>query len=308
MTMLEIRNLRKTFKEVEALKGVNLSVKPNEVYGFIGMNGAGKTTTISLILDFLKRDDGTILFKDEPVNPGDIVYKDKIGYVPDMPSFPAYLTPREFLELSIDFSVKPFTDRKKRVEKVLSFVKLDEVNRRIGGFSRGMKQRLSIAAALIHDPELLIMDEPTSALDPQGRKEVLTLIRELSKTMTIFYSTHILEDAEKVCDRIGLIHAGQVIMEGTKETILKDRATHRHVLKTGGSLQKTASVLKKMDGLEAYRENDDGFEVSLGSHTPFELFKTLHENGLEIKAFFGRSRSLEDVFMEVTQDEDPASL
>ncbi|MFW6298743.1 MAG: ABC transporter ATP-binding protein [Bacillota bacterium] len=303
MRMLEIKGLKKTFKEVEALKGVDLTVKANEVYGFIGKNGAGKTTTISLILDFLKRDGGSILFKGQEILPGDTAYKDAIGYVPDMPSFPGYLTPREFLGLSFDLSKQPRDGKEARIEKILSFVKLSDIKRKIGGFSRGMKQRLAIGAALLHDPELLIMDEPTSALDPEGRMEVLALIRTLSKSMTVFYSTHILEDAEKVCDRIGLIHEGRVVVEGSKSELLNHKTTKKHFLKTDASKEATLAVLESMEGIAGYHPRSHGFEVDLGDSKPFTLFKSLHDKGIEVSSFDEIARSLEEVFMEVTRNE-----
>ncbi|MFP4078709.1 MAG: ABC transporter ATP-binding protein [Candidatus Izemoplasmataceae bacterium] len=306
--MLEIRGLKKSFKEVEALKGVDLTVKENEVYGFIGKNGAGKTTTIELVLDFLKRDGGTIRFKGQEILPGDTAYKDAIGYVPDMPSFPGYLTPREFLRLSIDLSKKPIEDKDARIEKILAFVKLSDVKRRIGGFSRGMKQRLAIGTALLHDPVLLIMDEPTSALDPEGRMEVLSLIRTLSRSMTVFYSTHILEDAEKVCDRIGLIHEGRVIVEGSKSELLNHATTKKYCLRTDASKKATEAVLASMDGIASYHAQPEGFEIDLGDAKPFTLFKALHEKGIEASSFHEVARSLEEVFMEVTRDETTDSV
>ncbi len=242
--MLQITKLKKTFGTIEALKGIDINVKKNEVYGFIGKNGAGKTTTIELILDFINKDEGEIIFDGEPIEKGDYLYKNKIGYVPDAPVFPKYLNAREFLSTSFDFSTNETLDKDEEIERVLRFVGLLDNKQRIGGFSRGMKQRLSIAQALIHKPEFLIMDEPTSALDPIGRMEILKLIRTLSKSMTIFYSTHILEDAEKVCDRIGLLDKGTLLLEGRTKDLFSNKDTTLHTLITDTDNEKNASSAK----------------------------------------------------------------
>lgn len=304
--MLQITDLKKRFGSIEALKGINLNVKKHEVYGFIGKNGAGKTTTIELILDFINRDAGEIVFDGKPVLKGDFLYKDKIGYVPDAPVFPRYLNAREFLSTSFDFSFNETLDKDEEIEKVLRFVGLANNKQKIGGFSRGMKQRLSIAQALIHKPEFLIMDEPTSALDPIGRMEILKLIRALSKTMTIFYSTHILEDAEKVCDRIGLIDHGTLLLEGRTEDLFSHKDTTVHTLLTDATAHKTLEVLKSIDSLKSVTIKDGMLRIELGKAKPFTLFETLHKKGIEVRAFKEERKTLEEIFIEVTDNEGTA--
>lgn len=304
--MLSITNLKKTYGNIEALKGINLNVGRHEVYGFIGKNGAGKTTTIELILDFIKRDDGEIIFDGKPIENGDFVYKNKIGYVPDAPVFPKYLTAKEFLNTSIELSNTTSLDKEKQVTQVLKFVGLMDNTQKIGGFSRGMKQRLSIAQALIHKPEFLIMDEPTSALDPIGRMEILKLIKALSKSMTIFYSTHILEDAEKVCDKIGLIDKGRVLLEKSKEALFEHRETTLHTLVTNKSTEATVKVLNTIKTLDNITVKNDEIRIELGDTLPFTLFEKLHEANIEVRTFKEERKTLEELFIEVTDDESTA--
>ncbi len=304
--MLSITNLKKTYGTIEALKGINLNVRKNEVYGFIGKNGAGKTTTIELILDFIKRDSGNILFDGIPVENGDFLYKDKIGYVPDAPVFPKYLSAKEFLKTSIELSKNTPIDHEKQVSQVLQFVGLKDNTQKIGGFSRGMKQRLSIAQALIHKPEFLIMDEPTSALDPVGRMEILKLIKALSKSMTIFYSTHILEDAEKVCDTIGLIDKGKVLLEKSTDKLFENRETTQHTLVTNHSNEETKKVLNTLKTLKNVSVKNEMLRIELGDTQPFTLFEKLHEANIEVRTFKEEKKTLEELFIEVTDDESTA--
>jgi ABC-2 type transport system ATP-binding protein len=304
--MLQIKNLKKSYGHITALNGINLNVKRNEVYGFIGKNGAGKTTAIELILDFIKKDEGSIVFDGTPIQPGDVLYKNKIGYVPDAPVFPKYLSAREFLKTSFDFSNNETLDKTKQVEQVLKFVNLEDKPQKIGGFSRGMKQRLSIAQALIHKPEFLIMDEPTSALDPIGRMEMLKLIRVLSKSMTIFYSTHILEDAEKVCDRIGLLDKGNLLIEGSKKDLFENKETTLHTLITSKSNEETLKVLNTLDTLKKVSVKNELLRIELGKTQPFTLFKKLHEANIEVRSFKEERKTLEELFVEVTNDEGTA--
>lgn len=304
--MLSITDLKKTYGSLEALKGISLNVKKNEVYGFIGKNGAGKTTTIELILDFIKRDSGEIMFDGVPIENGDYLYKDRIGYVPDAPVFPKYLTAREFLKTSIELSAHTPEDPEKQVDQVLQFVGLKDNTQKIGSFSRGMKQRLSIAQALIHKPEFLIMDEPTSALDPVGRMEILKLIKALSKSMTIFYSTHILEDAEKVCDKIGLIDKGRVLLEENTKTLFENTETTLHTLVTNKSHEATMNALKPLTTLKNISIKNDALRIELGETLPFTLFQKLHEADIEVRTFKEERKTLEELFIEVTDDESTA--
>jgi len=220
--MIEIRNLEKSFGSVKALNDLNLTVKKGEIYGFIGKNGAGKSTTMNIIAGLSKPDKGTCIVNQKNIQ--DITHPSelKIGYLPENPSFQGWLTAYETLKFLTPGLNTKIT--KERITNLLEWVGLEKAkNRRVGGFSRGMKQRLGMACALIHDPELLILDEPTSALDPEGRSDVLSLVIDLkNQGKTIILSTHILSDVEKTCDRIGLIHDGKLIIEKQLSDLMND--------------------------------------------------------------------------------------
>jgi len=301
--LLQINNLSKQFKEVRALDNVSLTIYENEVYGFIGKNGAGKTTTISIILALLKKDQGEIIYDGKPLEYRDVSYKKTIGFVPDVPSFPTYLNAKEFLELSAQLVGLSKEQSIKRIKETLEFVKLEHVNHKIGAYSRGMKQRLAIASALLHDPKILIMDEPTSALDPIGRKDVLDMILKLKETMTIFYSTHILEDAEKVCDRIGLIDKGKLLVEANTDELLNSIDTDRFMIALDLTDKASEEVLVQFDGFKVFTQLKQGFAFELKkSFNQHDLFTFLKDKNVSVKAFKKQTKSLEDIFMEVTHE------
>ena len=169
MNVLSIRNLSKSFGQQQIIKDLNMSVPEGSVFGFIGQNGAGKTTTMKMVLGLLQPDQGEILVCNEPVNFGQTKTNQYIGYLPDVPEFYNYMTAMQYLTLCGEIVGLPKEIISQKGKKLLSLVGLDGVGKRVGGYSRGMKQRLGIAQALLADPKLLICDEPTSALDPVGR-------------------------------------------------------------------------------------------------------------------------------------------
>jgi len=224
MNVLELNHVSKRFGNQPVLRDLSLRVPEHTIYGFIGENGAGKTTSMKLILGLLAADGGEIRICGEPVRYGQTKTNRNVGYLPDVPEFYGYLTPREYLRLCGQIAGVPDGELKRRSGELLALVGLEAAsNRRIGGFSRGMKQRLGIAQALIHRPKLLICDEPTSALDPAGRKEIIDILNEIKRETTVLFSTHILPDIERVCDEIGLLHGGVMALEGRLEEI---RALH----------------------------------------------------------------------------------
>ena len=224
MDVLELSHVQKRFGERQVLQDLSLQVPEGTIYGFIGENGAGKTTTMKLILGLLASDGGEIRICGEKVGYGQTRTNRFVGYLPDVPEFYGYLTPREYLALCGGLAGVSSHEVSKRADELLELVGLSEsANRRIGGFSRGMKQRLGIAQALIHRPKLLICDEPTSALDPAGRKDIIDILRTIRNETTVLCSTHILPDIERVCDQIGLLHGGRLALSGRLEEI---RAMH----------------------------------------------------------------------------------
>lgn len=208
------KSFKKKSKHYQVLKEISLIVANGEVFGFLGPNGAGKSTTIKLLLGFLKADSGTMRVGDIIV--GQQEYRHLIGYLPELPFFYNHLTAMETLLMSGRLSGMEKKAIKPAAEQLLARLSLSHAaKQKVGSFSKGMKQRLGLANALIHNPPLLILDEPMSGLDPMGRHQVKQLIKELQQEgKTVFFSSHILSDIEELCDRIAVIHKGVKLYEG----------------------------------------------------------------------------------------------
>lgn len=215
MDILQIQNLSKSFGNHKIIDNLTFSVSEHSIFGFIGQNGAGKTTTMKMVLGLLKTDSGSISVCGEKVSFGQNKTNQYIGYLPDVPEFYHYMRPKEYLTLCGEVTGLTDENIKKRTEELLTLVGLHGVNKKIGGFSRGMKQRLGIAQALLNEPKLLICDEPTSALDPVGRKEILDILQQVKGKTTVVFSTHILSDVERICDHIAVLNKGKIALSGT---------------------------------------------------------------------------------------------
>ena len=222
MQSLEIRGLIKKYGTFCALDGLNMTVRRGDIYGFLGRNGSGKTTTLNIISGVISKDSGDVRFTDD--NGATLDTTPKIGYLIETPSLYKFMSAREYMEYIASCANIPHTDA--RIEELIDLVGLNNVGtRRIGGFSRGMLQRLGAAAAMLPSPELLLLDEPTSALDPEGRNDVMHLIRRLNESgVTILLCTHILNDAQSVCNRIGIVRQGQIVAEGTVAELIAGNA------------------------------------------------------------------------------------
>lgn len=220
--LLEVEGLTRSFGEVQAVKGIDFTVAEGRCVALLGPNGAGKTTTIRMLAGLLKLSSGSIRFPGRADN-GDI--REAIGYLPQAPAFYPWMTGCEFVTYAGKLCGLSGTESKRSAGEWLERVGLkDAAKRRIGGYSGGMKQRLGLAQALVHRPKLLMMDEPVSALDPIGRREVLELIAELKRETTVLFSTHVLHDAEELCDDIVIIRDGRIALQGELEHI---RNEHR---------------------------------------------------------------------------------
>ncbi len=225
MDVLSINGLSKSYGTQKVIDDLNFSVPEGAVFGFIGQNGSGKTTTMKMVLGLLKADSGSITVCGEPVSYGQTKTNRHIGFLPDVPEFYDYMKPLEYLGLCGEIAGLSKEETKNRSNELLSLVGLEGVKKRIGGFSRGMKQRLGIAQALLSRPKLLICDEPTSALDPVGRKEILDILQKVKGSTTVLFSTHILTDVERICDRVAVLHGGSIAISGTFAEI---KALHGH--------------------------------------------------------------------------------
>jgi len=207
-----LRDVRKTFRDTVALDGLTLNVPAGSIYGFLGPNGAGKTTTLRILAGLAHADAGAVSILGRDVGHGADA-RGLIGYLPDVPAFYKWMTAPEYLRFAGSLFGLSGSELDGRVAAMLELAGLTGARQRVGGFSRGMKQRLGVAQALIHGPSLLLLDEPTSALDPIGRRDVLDMVASLRGRTTVFFSTHILADVERVCDTVAVIARGQVVAE-----------------------------------------------------------------------------------------------
>jgi len=214
MEMLQIAGLYKRFGDKKVLSGLDLAVPEHSIFGFIGKNGSGKTTTMKTVLGLLKADAGEILVNGEKVVYGQTSTNQYIGYLPDVPEFYPFMTAPEYLRFCGEISGMKKSENANRCKELLELVGLADETHRIKGFSRGMKQRLGIAQALLNRPKLLICDEPTSALDPVGRKEILDILLAVREQTTVLFSTHILSDVERICTDVAFLDNGVIGIQG----------------------------------------------------------------------------------------------
>lgn len=297
MDMLEIRHISKRFGEKEVLRDVDFSVPEHTVYGFVGQNGAGKTTTMKLILGLLPADKGQIYVNGKQVSFGENAANQYVGYLPDVPEFYPFMNPMEYLAFCGAVTGMEVSACKKRSQELLSLVGLGRENHRIKGFSRGMKQRLGIAQALLNRPQLLICDEPTSALDPVGRKEILYILASASEQTTVLFSTHILSDVERICESFAFLHEGRILRQGAMEE-LKNSCQE-----TGFELDlEQPQDLKKLMEQFPGGQRQSRFQVRYGSDSGYQMEKVLAwlvKEQIPLRKAEKSGLSLERLFMEV---------
>lgn len=301
MNILEINGLNKSFGKKTVINNFNLSLPKGAVLGFVGKNGAGKTTIMRMILGFLKRDAGDIKISGEPVQFGENTTNRLIGYLPDVPEFYNYLNAKEYLKLCGKISELNNNDLNKRVDELLALVGLKDKHQRIKGYSRGMKQRLGIAQALLTYPKILICDEPTSALDPIGRKEILNILSKLKGQTTVIFSTHILSDIEAACDHIVILDQGRDVLYG-KIADIKEKYANR----------KIEIQFQNSQDQQKFLENHNYREIPVNVAHGIVAFPYIKDKisdkvllelvhlGLFPKKIQLKEMSLEDIFMEVT--------
>jgi ABC-2 type transport system ATP-binding protein len=309
MEAILTQGLKKGYGKVQALQGLDLCVQPGSVFGFLGPNGAGKTTTIRILTGLAEANSGKAY-----INGLDIAKnRDEIsrltGYLPEDPLFYPWMTPVEFLEFTGRIYGFSPPELKRRISELLDLTGLTgAAKRRTGGFSRGMRQRLGMAQALINHPQILLLDEPASALDPAGRREMLELIKEMGSKTTVLMSTHILADVERVCDRIGIIAEGKLIAEASRVELMESYAVPAFDLdvdpQSKETLQTWAESLKQRPWVvEASVEGTYAhIVVNDVAAARRELVASTVEAGLILSRYEVARPSLEDIFLHLTGD------
>ena len=247
--VLETCDLWKSFSGLEVLRGVNLKVPQNSIFGFLGPNGAGKTTLMKVLLGLTCPTSGGGRIFGQDIVTESVAIRERIGYLPQQPRFIEYMTARQNLAFTAGFFFSgPQARLEERCEEMLHLVGLaDKADRPIRGFSGGEVQRLGIALAQVNYPDLLILDEPASALDPLGRQEVLEVMERLRRHTTIFYSTHILDDVQRVSDTVAILNRGKLVADGPIEHILNGKNGIVYQLTTRGAPEKVEHQLARLD-------------------------------------------------------------
>lgn len=298
--VIEVRGLTKKFRDVVAVNNLDLNVYRGDVFGFLGPNGAGKSTTIRMLLSLIKPSDGNIKIFGKSLQQNRSEIMAKIGAIVEKPDFYLYLSAYKNLEILGRISGADTSNKK--IMEMLELVGLEKrYKSKVKTFSHGMKQRLGLAQALMHDPELIILDEPTTGLDPQGMKEIRDLIIYLShtKNKTIFLSSHILREVEIIASRMIIINKGTAQVEGTVDDLLKsDKVTVTYEVDDPEKTMKIINESRWKDGYKSTLKNEMIFD--LGKNEISELNRYMNEKGISVSAVVP-IRSLEDYFLKITE-------
>lgn len=311
MTAIRVNNLVKVYGSVRALDSLDLEVKEGSIFGFLGPNGAGKTTTMRILAGLAKPTSGNVEIIGKAMNKNSPEPSAKVGYLPEEPAFYGWMTPVELMRFTGEIFGIFGSELKNRTERLLGLVGLTDVRqRRIGGFSRGMRQRLGIAQALVNEPEILLLDEPVSALDPSGRKEALELIQSLAQHATVVMSSHILADVEKVCDTVAIIDRGKRVVQDDKERLMQRFATNVLELEVdprqGRSMEEWQQVIFDLEGvhkgsMEGYTLRMSVEDIETAQHS---ILAQLAKDGIPIVRLEQVKPSLEDVFMKLVNHQE----
>ena len=326
--MIEVKNLTKRYGQNLALDRVSFTVEEGTIVGFLGPNGAGKSTTMNIITGYLSSTSGTVTIDGHEILEDPIEAKKKIGYLPEHPPLYLDMTVKEYLNFMYDLK-KVKLPRQKHIQEICELVQISNVyHRLIGNLSKGYKQRVGIAQALLGNPPVLILDEPTVGLDPKQIIEIRTLIKNLGRNHTVILSSHILPEVQAVCERIIVVNKGRLVADGATDTLAHDLSQdHRLILRAEGPEREMVHEIQTLPHVvEVYSlgEKEKGvFELSVESEPDADirrdLFALLSRKGWPMMALKNTDLTLEDLFLQLTSsdaalhqenetEEDPADL
>jgi ABC-2 type transport system ATP-binding protein len=308
---VHVEGLKKNYGAVHALDGLDLEVPEGTIFGFLGPNGAGKTTTLRILTGLARPTSGKAQVAGLDILKDRGGLSRRIGHLPEEPAFYTWMTPREFLDYLGRLYGLSASQRRSRTQELLALVRMEEVSkRRIAGFSRGMRQRLGVAAALIHHPEVLFLDEPASALDPAGRKEVLDLIGNLRGQCTVLMSTHILADVERVCDVVGIIAKGRMLVQSPREALLERYAIPAFEVEGDdhAALAGWAEELWRLPWVTSVTPRNGAFRITVRDVQASKrtLLALAVNSGIVLNRYEVVRPSLEDVFLQLVGAERAA--
>jgi len=296
-TVVEARDLTKTYGKVDAVDQISLSVRRGEVYGFLGPNGAGKTTTLRMLLGLIRPTSGTVTVLGRP--PGDSTALAHTGSMVEAPAFYPYLSGRNNLAVMARYAGVGVD----RVDTALETVDLaGRGTDRFSTYSLGMKQRLGVAAALVKEPDLVVLDEPTNGLDPAGMRDMRALVRRLGESgRTVILSSHLMGEVQQVCDRVGVISSGRMVAESSVEELRGERELVIRATPT----DLVSATLSRLEWVDSFRVDADGSRVRTDERHTGAVVRALVDAGADVREVRRDDRQLEDVFFEITSSDTP---
>ncbi len=308
MAVVSTSDLRKNYGRIEALKGVSIQVEPGQIFGLLGQNGAGKSTLIKILLGIVRKTDGDAHLLGYPAGTTDV--RKRVGYLPEDHQFPGYHTASSLLDIYGQLYGLGREERRKRAAEALEIVGLTKrMDSKIRTYSKGMKQRLGIAQAFFHDPEVIFLDEPTDGVDPVGRKEIRDLLTQLKgEGRTIFVNSHLLGEVEMISDRVAILHQGEVVRQGTVADLTRQEG--RYVIGLAPGQAFPAEEVARL-GFKSEPAGDHAghVEVILGESTEGidKVLALLSEKGLRLRHLVEKKQTLEDVFVRMVDQADPSA-
>ncbi|MFX1453180.1 MAG: ABC transporter ATP-binding protein [Promethearchaeota archaeon] len=311
--IIDTYDLCKNYNGIEALKNLNLQVRKNSIYGFLGPNGAGKTTTIKLLLGLIKPTSGSGTVLNYDISRENMKIRARTGYLPQEPRFYEYMTAREVLRFTARFFFYgPKNEIEKRISEMLDLVVLEKkADRPIKGFSGGERQRLGIAQAMINYPDLLILDEPTASLDPVGRHMILELMEKLRDFSTIFYSTHILDDVQRVSDTVGILNRGNLVAKGNIEKLLAGSEGTIYIVTLKGDTESAYKNVSNQSWVSSVdvekKDNKIKWQIKVTDDEMAEekLLRLILENeNVKVTDYRLKQYELEEIFLQVLEEDE----
>ncbi len=309
--MIDVDGLVKSYGRKKALDGISMHIDRGEVVGFLGPNGAGKSTTMNILTGCISYTSGSVKIDGIDILDDPKEAKKRIGYLPEVPPLYTDMTVNEYLDFVYDLKKAKPRPKQKHIADICADTGLSQVcGRRIGNLSKGYRQRTGLAAAMIGDPDILILDEPTVGLDPQQIIEIRELIRELGKTRTVILSSHILSEVQAVCERVIIINNGKIVAEDTPENLAARMTRHDSMTLCVISDTDAAAAFAAADGIESVNNAGEApygavrLEIKAKDRINAELFEKINavarENGMTVTSLEEKTSSLEDVFISVT--------
>ncbi len=299
---VKVQGLTKIYGEQKAIDNISFEVKPGEVLGFLGPNGAGKSTTMKILSGFIPQTEGKAFVCEFDVEKESLKARSKVGYLPENNPLYTEMYVKEFLLFVAELNGIRGKQRKSRMEEMLEVTGLtQEMNKKIGALSKGYRQRVGLAQALIHDPEVLILDEPTSGLDPNQLVEIRNLILELGKEKTVILSTHIMQEVQALCHRVIIINKGKIVANDTAENL--QRTTSSEVIvKVSFKENVNEKLLMQIEGVSSAKNvGANNFELNSANDIQENVFRFAVENKLTILSLQQEKQNLEEVFRQLTK-------